>query len=172
MLSSKNSIRWRAWRFVLPELIGIGIISIEDIVNNKKYFIELLSSEDENIRWRMWRMARELIKYGIITKKDAMNNKKCFIELLSSKYRIRLQAWDDVCFLIKYGIITKKDVMNNKKCFIELLISAQSDAAIKLEIGNVISKLIECGIFDKDVMNNKDNFEYLIKELIKYEGYS
>jgi len=172
LLSSKNSIRWRAWRFVLPELIGIEIISIEDIVNNKKYFIELLSSEDENIRWRMWRMARELIKYGIITKKDVMNNKKCFIELLSSKYRIRLQAWDDVCFLIKYGIITKKDVMNNKKCFIELLISAQSDAAIKLEIGNVISKLIECGIFDKDVMNNKDNFEYLIKELIKYEGYS
>jgi len=69
LLSSKNSIRWRAWRFVLPELIGIEIISIEDIVNNKKYFIELLSSEDENIRWRMWRMARELIKYGIITKK-------------------------------------------------------------------------------------------------------
>jgi len=35
LLSSKNSIRWLAWCFVLPELIGIGIISIEDIVNNK-----------------------------------------------------------------------------------------------------------------------------------------
>ena len=170
LLSSEYSIRWRAWRFVLPELIGIGIISKEDVMNNKKYFIELLISEDKNIRWRMWHMVRELIEIGIISKEDVMNNKKYFIELLSSMYRIRLRAWDDVCFLIEIGIISKEDVMNNKKYFIELLISAEADVVIKLEIENVIPKLIECGIFDKDVMNNKDNFEYLIEELMKYKG--
>jgi hypothetical protein len=60
---------------MVPELIISGIISKEDAINNKKYFIGLLSSEDEDIRRRAWDEVSKLIESGIITEEELMKYK-------------------------------------------------------------------------------------------------
>jgi len=131
-------------------------ISKEVLAKNKSYFIELLSSENEDIRRRAWHVVQLLIESGIISKEDAIY----FIELLSSNEDIRWRAWLEVPLLIESGIISKEDVMNNKKYFIELL---SSNEDIRWRAWLEVPLLIESGIISKeDVMNNKKYFIELL----------
>jgi len=127
-------------------------ISKEVLAKNKSYFIELLSSENEDIRRRAWHVVQLLIESGIISKEDAIY----FIELLSSNEDIRWRAWLEVPLLIESGIISKEDVMNNKKYFIELL---SSNEDIRWRAWDDVSKLIE--LIEYEIISKEDAIYFI-----------
>ena len=128
------------------------VISKEVLAKNKSYFIELLSSENEDIRRRAWHVVQLLIESGIISKEDAIY----FIELLSSNEDIRWRAWLEVPLLIESGIISKEDVMNNKKYFIELL---SSNEDIRWRAWDDVSKLIE--LIEYEIISKEDAIYFI-----------
>jgi GTPase SAR1 family protein len=96
-----------AWNIV-PKLIEIGIISKKEIIENKFFFIDMLSSLDHNIRLKAWSLVAELIDCGIIDKKDAKDYKNYFIELLTSEYfTMRINAQALLPNLVELRIIEK-----------------------------------------------------------------
>gem|GEM_PF-3956342 len=87
----------------VKDLIDNGIISNEDEIVKKKYFKELLSSENNSIRIDAWYIVTSLIDKGIISNEDAIDKKEYFKEFLSSENN-SISAWNIVTSLIDKGI--------------------------------------------------------------------
>jgi len=53
-----HKIRFDAWKF-MPKLLDYEVIVKNDMIAKKKYFLDMLSSEDHKIRLDTWDMMRD-----------------------------------------------------------------------------------------------------------------
>ena len=74
-----------------------GIVTLDELVEMKGYFLELLKSPDEEVRLDSWHAVDDLIEAGILAEDEVMEMKGYYLELLKSKdEEVRWQAWDSV----------------------------------------------------------------------------
>jgi len=59
------------------------IVDKNDLADKKKYFIELLSSDDYKTRLNAWSFVCSLLHIGVIEKDDILDKKRYFFDLLS-----------------------------------------------------------------------------------------
>jgi hypothetical protein len=77
--------RKKVWRYVPYVVSYCMVMDKDDVVEKKKYFIELLSSEDYKIRLDAWEFVPGLLDCGVIEKDDFLDKKKYLFDLLSLK---------------------------------------------------------------------------------------
>jgi len=172
-----------AWSAV-PKLLETGVISKEEIIENKSVFIDLLTSvyiqilttRYGHLTFDAWSAVPKLIEAGVISKEEIIENKSFFIYLLvlgfsdpylsssevdlaeySKNQLLMLSAWHIVSKLIETGILRQEEVKKVKSSFIEILSS--HDYVTRLDAWSLVPELIDSGIIDKkDAIDYKNYF--------------
>ena len=78
--------RYRVWNSV-PEFLENGVISKEEVVNSKKYFLEMLKDENKVVRSLTWYVTLPLLLGKIINLEEVLEYLPYLCDLLNSDFR-------------------------------------------------------------------------------------
>ncbi|AWR97902.2 hypothetical protein DFR86_10375 [Acidianus sulfidivorans JP7] len=156
LLSAENPYdRLDAW-FKVDWLIKNNIVPVEQFINLKEKFIELLNYEDETVRLHAWKLLPQVMKENIINFSDI--NKEMFLNTLHSP-----EGWLLVKDLLDLKVITYDDVLKYKKYFMEFLEGSDLD---RISAWSLVNQMIQIGIVSRDEVKKLKN---KILSLLKFD---
>ena len=134
LTADSDRIKWSAWSHVL-DLINLGIVDKEKVIEIRYSFWRLLKSRWVTIRKKAWRLLVTLVKEGIILPKD---KERYFDFLKHKKPSVRIYAWEVSKQLLDLGFITKEDLFSNIQFLQEL---TQIESNIKKRAMKALKRL-------------------------------
>jgi len=134
LTADSDRIKWSAWSHVL-ELINLGIVDKEKVVEIRNSYWRLLKSRWVTIRKKAWRLFVTLVKEGIFLPKD---KERYFDFLRHRKPSVRIYAWEVAQKLQELGFVTKDDLLSNIDFLKEL---TQKESSIKKRAIRVLKRL-------------------------------
>jgi len=78
--------RYRVWNSV-PEFLENGNISIEEVINSKRYFLEMLKDNNKVVRSLTWYVTLPLLLGKIINLSEVLEYLPYLCDLLNSDFR-------------------------------------------------------------------------------------
>ncbi|QIW24648.1 hypothetical protein EWF20_11240 [Sulfolobus sp. S-194] len=134
LTADSDRIKWSAWSHVL-EMIQIGIVEKEKVIEVRYSYWRLLKSRWATIRKKAWDLFVELVKEGIFRPKD----KERYLDFLRhKKASIRIYAWEVSPQLVNLNFITKEELLQNIQFLQEL---TQKESKVKKRALKVLKRL-------------------------------
>ena len=134
LTADSDRIKWSAWSHVL-DLINLGIVDKEKVIEIRNSFWRLLKSRWGTIRKKAWRLLVTLVKEGIILPKD---KERYFDFLKHRKPSVRIYAWETALKLQELGFVTKDELLSSIQFLQEL---TQKESSIKKRAIKVLKRL-------------------------------
>jgi hypothetical protein len=92
--TNDHQVRKNFW-LIVPNLTLFGLISVEEVIANKKYLLELLDSSNMGIRWLGWNAIIRIVDKKILSQNDVepYSNKLYELPLMTRDIRFREAAF-------------------------------------------------------------------------------